>query len=67
MQVVILAREAGLELELDDVPVTSLVPAELEAGTSTEFLEKLAQFDDDIASKAKAAADKVFLLHHSCP
>lgn len=55
----ILAREAGLELELDDVPVSSLVPAELEAGTPDEFLQKLDQFDDDMASKAKAAAEKV--------
>merc|ERR1711908_80686 len=30
-KVVIVAREVGLELEMDDVPVDSLVPAELES------------------------------------
>lgn len=62
MQVVILAREAGLELELSDVPVASLVPAGLETGTPAEFLQKLDQFDGDIAEQSKAAAEKVPLL-----
>lgn len=62
VQVVILAREAGLELELSDVPVESLVPAELESGTPAEFLQQLSQFDDDMAKRAKAAADKVHPL-----
>ena len=62
MQVVILAREAGLDLELSDVPVSSLVPAELESGSSAAFLEKLSQFDDSMAQQAQAAADKVLPL-----
>jgi bifunctional aspartokinase / homoserine dehydrogenase 1 len=58
-QVVILAREAGLELELEDVPVASLVPKALQSGTPAEFIEQLSNFDSEIAEKAKAAAVKV--------
>ena len=58
MQVVILAREAGLELELGDVPVSSLVPTQLEGGAPADFMQKLSQFDGDMAQRAQAAADK---------
>ena len=43
-KVVILAREAGLKLELEDVDVQSLVPEPLRAaGSTTEFLDALPQ------------------------
>jgi hypothetical protein len=32
LQVTILARESGLRLELDDIPIQSLVPKPLEVG-----------------------------------
>ena len=35
-KVVILARECGLDLELSDIPVQSLVPAELENTESVD-------------------------------
>lgn len=63
----ILAREAGLELELSDVPVSSLVPAELESGTSANFMEKLSEFDNSMAQRAQAAADKVCPLLRLTP
>ena len=55
---VILAREAGLELELADIEVESLVPAELssEAVSSVdEFLDRLADFDAPMAERFRAA------------
>jgi aspartokinase/homoserine dehydrogenase 1 len=55
-KVVILGREMGLELELDDVEVESLVPETLAGGSVDEFLEGFAAHDDAIASRQREAA-----------
>lgn len=48
-KVTTLARESGLSLELDDIPVESLVPAELESCSSAEeFMQRLPEFDDQM-------------------
>merc|ERR1712050_236393 len=54
-KVTILARELGLNLELDDVPVNSLVPASLQnwdppAGKplGDAFIDEIRAFDDDM-------------------
>ena len=55
---VILAREAGLELELADIDVESLVPGELSTTAVTsvdEFLDRLADFDAPMAERFVAA------------
>jgi aspartokinase/homoserine dehydrogenase 1 len=59
---VICAREAGLELELDDVPVESLVPKELQDWQPPEgkkladaFVEALKPFDPVMNEKLKLA------------
>jgi aspartokinase/homoserine dehydrogenase 1 len=44
-KLIILAREVGLRLELSDVEVESLVPAELAACGAEEFLARLSEFD----------------------
>lgn len=61
-KVVILARELGLKLELDDVPVQSLVPEKLSdwkppAGMSIgdAFLEELANYDDEMTALIEEA------------
>ncbi|CAI7930688.1 unnamed protein product [Closterium sp. NIES-54] len=55
-KVVIVAREAGLHLELSDVPVESLVPKPLEdVASADEFLARLPDFDSDITDKLKEA------------
>ncbi len=54
-KVVILAREMGMDLELDDVNVESLVPAGLEEGSVDEFMAALADHDDDMASLLEQA------------
>ena len=56
-KLIILGREIGLRLELADVEVESLVPAELTTCTVEEFLERLPAFDQRIAARfAEAAA-----------
>mmetsp|Transcript_35708 Transcript_35708/g.43078 ORF Transcript_35708/g.43078 Transcript_35708/m.43078 type:complete len:928 (+) Transcript_35708:53-2836(+) len=54
-KVVILAREAGLQLSLDDIALKSLVPAELENVSTEEYLERLPEFDQEIADMAAEA------------
>jgi len=45
-KLIILGREMGLALELDDVEVQSLVPASLAGCSIDEFLGRLPEFDD---------------------
>merc|ERR1712187_833821 len=54
-KVTILARELGMKLELDDVPVNSLVPAALQnwepsagAALGDAFIDELRAYDDDM-------------------
>ncbi|XP_019058005.1 PREDICTED: bifunctional aspartokinase/homoserine dehydrogenase 2, chloroplastic isoform X1 [Tarenaya hassleriana] len=55
-KVIILARESGLRLDLSDLPIRSLVPEPLKACTSAEeFMEKLPQFDKDLAKERQEA------------
>ncbi len=44
-KVIILAREMGMELELDDLVIESLVPDGLGNGSVDEFLDALPEFD----------------------
>ncbi|GLI63591.1 hypothetical protein VaNZ11_006540 [Volvox africanus] len=57
-KVVILARECGLEVELEDMAVDSLVPEPLRGpGVSVEeYMKQLPQHDESVASKAAEAA-----------
>jgi len=52
---VILAREAGLALELDDIVVESLVPNALANASVDEFLKRLPDFDAPMAERVAAA------------
>ncbi|KAA8491335.1 Bifunctional aspartokinase/homoserine dehydrogenase 1, chloroplastic [Porphyridium purpureum] len=59
-KVVILAREIGLEVELDQVPVKSLVPQALggpDVSTAT-FMDRLPEFDSELAVMASEAAQR---------
>ena len=63
-KVVILAREMGLDLELADVEVESLVPAELEETTADEFLDGMSRFDDRIHERFDAARSRNEVLRY---
>lgn len=57
-KVAILARECGLMVELDDIPVQSLVPEPLRAvQSSTEYMERLPQYDADMEAQLKEAEE----------
>ena len=61
---VILAREAGLDLELDQLDVESLVPEKLAKASVDEFLERLADFDAPMAERvARARAEHKVLRY----
>jgi aspartokinase/homoserine dehydrogenase 1 len=47
-KLVILAREIGLEVELNQVEIESLVPAELKKVSADNFLEKLSDYDNQM-------------------
>ena len=54
-------RECGLNIELDDVPVRSLVPEPLRScKTADEFMQRLPEFDSDMTKlqqEAEAAGE----------
>ena len=52
---VILAREAGLDLELADIEVESLAPAALAKASVDEFLKRLADFDRPMLERVQEA------------
>jgi aspartokinase/homoserine dehydrogenase 1 len=54
-KLIILGREMGLELELADVVVESLVPPALSACPIDEFLERLKEFDADMQTRYQKA------------
>jgi aspartokinase/homoserine dehydrogenase 1 len=51
----ILAREAGLDIEMSEVEVESLVPASLQGGTPEAFMAGLPAFDAVMAQRLEAA------------
>jgi hypothetical protein len=60
-------------LDVQDVPVDSLVPASLQdwqppagANTADAFIKEMKAFDDDKAAQIKAAVDKVKTSQLSC-
>lgn len=63
-KVVILAREIGLNVELDAVPVKSLVPTELEGVSVDEFMRRLPDFDVSLTEMANEAREKGELLRY---
>lgn len=65
-KVVILAREIGMKVELDDVPVRSLVPAELSGPDVSvdEFMKRLPTYDNELTAMANEATERGELLRY---
>jgi aspartokinase/homoserine dehydrogenase 1 len=63
-KVIILGREMGLKIEMQDVKVESLIPPGLEQGTPDEFLANLPKFDADMKKRFDAAAAKGKVLRY---
>lgn len=61
---VILAREVGMEVEIDQVPVLNLVPKELEGLSVEKFLEGLDIIDQRLLGMQQAAASEGKLLKY---
>lgn len=63
-KLIILAREMGMRLELDDLKVESLVPEGLGDGSVDEFLDALSQYDDDMESRWRDANEANQILRY---
>lgn len=63
-KLVILAREAGLAIELKDVAIEPLLPKDLQTGTVDEFLKKLPREDERMLKLAADAQSKGEVLRY---
>src|SRR6185369_1839429 len=57
-KLIILAREMGLEVEMDGVHVESLVAEDLRAGSVDQYLNSLGKHDQTMAALLNSARDK---------
>lgn len=64
-KLLILARELGVELELDDISLSALMPDELALGSWDDFLNKKAQLDAFIEEHAVTAKSKNSVLRYT--
>jgi len=63
-KLIILAREMGLELELSDVEIESLVPAALGDVSVEEFMRRLPEFDGEMQARFDTARARGKVLRH---
>ena len=63
-KLVILAREMGAEVELEDVEVESLVPEDLRASSVEEYFESLGRHDAAVAGRLNAARERGEVLRY---
>ncbi|HUI61864.1 MAG TPA: bifunctional aspartate kinase/homoserine dehydrogenase I [Steroidobacteraceae bacterium] len=63
-KLIILGREMGLDLELADVTVESLVPKGLEEGSIDEFMKRLPAHDASMNERLQAARSKGKVLRY---
>jgi aspartokinase/homoserine dehydrogenase 1 len=63
-KLVILAREMGLDLELADVQIESLVPESLRGGSVEEFLERLPEHDHAMTGLLTEAKERSEVLRY---
>jgi aspartokinase/homoserine dehydrogenase 1 len=63
-KLIILGREMGLELEMADVKVESLVPPGLETGSIEDFMARLPQHDANMNDRLQTARSKGKVLRY---
>jgi aspartokinase/homoserine dehydrogenase 1 len=63
-KLIILGREMGLKLEMSDVEVASLVPADLAAGSSEQFLAGLSRHDQPMRERYEQARSRGHVLRY---
>ncbi|HLY53205.1 MAG TPA: bifunctional aspartate kinase/homoserine dehydrogenase I, partial [Steroidobacteraceae bacterium] len=63
-KITILGREMGLELELSDIKVESLVPEELRGGSIEEFMERLPRYDAMMRGRIDSARSRGKVLRY---
>ena len=63
-KLIILAREMGLEVEMDAVQVESMVPEDLRAATVEQYLETLNKHDATIAQVLNSARERGQVLRY---
>ncbi|MCU8010193.1 bifunctional aspartate kinase/homoserine dehydrogenase II [Shewanella sp. SM87] len=63
-KLLILAREIGLEIELEDIELRSLVPAALADIPLDQFLTRIAELDADLLQQYGAAAEQNKVLRY---
>ncbi len=63
-KLLILARELGLEMELEDVEVESLAPEELDDAAVDEFLEGLGRYDGEMRERLRKAEEQGCVLRY---
>lgn len=61
---VILARELGYTIEVSDIEIESLVPAELRSASKEEFLERLGEMDDRMLALYSGAKERGMCLRY---
>jgi aspartokinase/homoserine dehydrogenase 1 len=63
-KLVILGREIGLSLELEDVQLESLVPGSLRGGDAEAFLDGLADYDAALLARLRSAGERGRVLRY---
>lgn len=63
-KIIILAREMGLQLEMEDIQLEGLVPKALTSCAPQEFLDRLPEFDTAIAARLRAAQARGRVLRY---
>jgi aspartokinase/homoserine dehydrogenase 1 len=63
-KLIILGREMGLELEMADVKVESLVPPGLDSGSIDDFMSRLPQFDAGMNDRLATARSRGKVLRY---
>ncbi|WP_394201433.1 bifunctional aspartate kinase/homoserine dehydrogenase II [Shewanella waksmanii] len=63
-KLLILAREIGHEIELEDIELNSLVPAELADISTEQFIARIGEIDADMLQQFQAAAEQDKVLRY---